>query len=39
MKIYFGDGITLVTTVMIVILLGFIGYSIWNHNHNHFLGT
>lgn len=32
MKIYFGDGITLVTTVMIIILLGFIGYSIWNRN-------
>lgn len=32
MKLYFGDGITLVTTVMIIILLGFIGYSIWNRN-------
>ena len=32
MKLYFGNGITLVTTVMIIILLGFIGYSICNHN-------
>lgn len=32
MKLYFGNGITLVTTVMIIILLGFIGYSIWNRN-------
>ena len=32
MKLYFGDGITLVTTVMIIILLGFIGYSICNRN-------
>lgn len=32
MKLYFGNGITLVTTVMIIILLGFIGYSICNRN-------
>lgn len=32
MKLYFGNGITFVTTVMIIILLGFIGYSIWNRN-------
>ena len=32
MKLYFGNGITLVTTVMIIILLGFIGHSICNRN-------
>ena len=32
MKLYFGNGITLVTTVMIIILLGFIGYYICNRN-------
>ena len=32
MKLYFGNGITLVTTVMIIFLLGFIGCSIWNRN-------
>ena len=32
MKLYFGNGVTLVTTVMIIILLGFIGYSICNRN-------
>lgn len=32
MKLYFGNGINLVTTVMIIILLGFIGYSICNRN-------
>lgn len=32
MKLYFGNGITFVTTVMIIILLGFIGYSICNRN-------
>lgn len=32
MKLYIGNTITTVTTVMIIILLGFIGYSIWNRN-------
>lgn len=32
MKLYFGNSITLVTTVMIIILLGFIGHSICNRN-------
>ena len=32
MKLYFGNGVTLVTTVMIIILLGFVGYSICNRN-------
>lgn len=30
MKLYFGNTVTTVTTVMIFALLGFIGYSIWN---------
>ena len=32
MKLYFGNTITAVTTAMIIILLGFVGYSIWNRN-------
>lgn len=32
MKLYIGNTITTVTTVMIIILGGFIGYSIWNRN-------
>lgn len=32
MKLYFDNTITTVTTVMIFILVGFIGYSIWNSN-------
>lgn len=32
MKLYIGNTITTVTTVMIFILVGFIGYSIWNRN-------
>ena len=30
MKLYFGNTVTTVTTVMILALLRFIGYSIWN---------
>ena len=30
MKLYFGNTVTTVTTVMILALLEFIGYSIWN---------
>lgn len=30
MKLYFGNTVTTVTAVMILALLGFIGYSIWN---------
>lgn len=32
MKLYIGNTITTVTTVMIFILVGFIGYSIWYRN-------
>ena len=31
MKLYFGKMVTTVTTVMIMTLIGFIGYSVWNH--------
>lgn len=31
MKLYFNDTVTTVTTLMIVALLGFIGYSVMNH--------
>ena len=30
MKLYFGNTTVTVTTIMIVALIGFIGYSIWN---------
>lgn len=30
MKLYFGNTTATVTTIMIVALIGFIGYSIWN---------
>lgn len=30
MKLYFGNGVTAATTVMIFVLLGFIGYSVFN---------
>lgn len=30
MKLYFGNGVTAATTVMILVLLGFIGYSVFN---------
>ena len=32
MKLYFGNMVTTVTTIMIFSLVGFIGYSVWNHN-------
>lgn len=30
MKLYFGNAVTTATTVMIILLAGFIGYSIYN---------
>ena len=30
MKLYFGNITTIVTTIMLLSLLGFIGYSVWN---------
>lgn len=32
MKLYFGNAVTTVTTVMIVTLLGFIGYSVFHRS-------
>ena len=29
MKLYFGNAVTTATTLMILVLLGFIGYSVW----------
>lgn len=31
MKLYFGNAVTTVTTVMILVLMGFVGYSAFNH--------
>lgn len=33
MKLYFGNGVTTVTTIMILSLLGFIGYSIGDRDN------
>ena len=33
MKLYFGNTTTTITTIMIIALMGFIGYSIWNRNN------
>lgn len=30
MKLYFGNGVTTATTVMILALLGFVGYSVFH---------
>lgn len=30
MKLYFGNGVTATTTVMLLVMLGFIGYSVFN---------
>ena len=38
MKLYFGNAVTTVTTIMILSLVGFIGYSVWNHNDISFWG-
>lgn len=38
MKLYFGNIVTTVTTIMVLILIGFIGYSIWNRNVISFWG-
>lgn len=38
MKLYFGNRITTVTTLMILSLVGFIGYSIYNRNSVNFWG-
>ena len=33
MKLYFGNGVTTATTAMLLVLLGYLGYSIWNRNN------
>lgn len=38
MKLYFGNIVTAVTTIMMLTLIGFIGYSIWNRNVISFWG-
>lgn len=38
MKLYFGNMVTTVTTVMILSLVGFIGYSIFNRSNINFWG-
>lgn len=38
MKLYFGNTTAAVTTIMILSLLGFIGYSIWNRTNISFWG-
>ena len=38
MKLYFGNIVTTVTTIMILTLVGFIGYSLWNRNTINFWG-
>ena len=38
MKLYFGSAVTTATTLMILALLGFIGYSIVNHSSIQFWG-
>jgi hypothetical protein len=38
MKLYFGNTITTVTTILIIGLLAFIGYSLWNRADIQFWG-
>ena len=38
MKLYFGNIVTTVTTIMILTFVGFIGYSLWNRNTINFWG-
>ena len=38
MKLYFGNVVTTVTTVMILALLSFVGYSAFNHANIHYWG-
>jgi len=39
MKLYFGNMVTAVTTLMIVSLVGFVGYSISNRSNINFWGA
>ena len=38
MKLYFGNAITTVTTLMLFALLGFIGWSVVNRSDIHYWG-
>lgn len=38
MKLYFGNTATTVTTIMLLVLLGFIGTSIWNRSNISYWG-
>lgn len=38
MKLYFGNAVTTATTIMILTLLGFIGYSVWNRSNINYWG-
>ena len=38
MKLYFGNAVTTMTTIMILSLVGFIGYTIVNRGNIHFWG-
>ena len=38
MKLYFGNTVTAVTTIMILVLLGFIGESIVNRSNINYWG-
>lgn len=38
MKLYFGNAVTTVTTIMLFVLLGFIGASIWNRSNISYWG-
>ena len=33
MKLYFGNAVTTATTLMILALLGYIGFSVWNRGN------
>ena len=39
MKLYFGNGVTTATTLMILAMLGFIGYSVFNRTNIQYWGA
>ena len=38
MKLYLGNTVTTITTIMILVMLGFMGESIWNRFNIHYWG-
>ena len=38
MKLYFGNAVTTATTLMILALLGFIGWSVWGRTNIQYWG-